>query len=82
MQAIQTKILPCTSTKPTRIKAWSWAGELTMSIHSIPRDYTDEMHRYCAEQLQIKLNWNNQNYGVLESGTLPNGDYCHIMVKA
>ncbi len=82
MQAIQTKILPCTSTKPTRIKAWAWSGELTMSIHSIPSAYTDEMHRYCAEQLQIKLYWNNPNYGVLESGTLPNGDYCHIMVKA
>ena len=81
MQAIQTRILPPTNTKPSRVKAWAWAGEITMSVHSIPREYSDDIHAHAAKILQAKLNWNTPHYGRLESGTLPNGDFCHVMVK-
>jgi hypothetical protein len=81
MQAIQTKRLPCTNTKPTRIKAWCFAGSITMSVHSIPREYKAESHHYVAEQLQKKLNWIGPQYGFLESGTLPDGTMAHVMVK-
>jgi hypothetical protein len=81
MQAIQTKILPYTNTKPKRIKAWCFADSLTMSVHSIPRSYDENQHQYVAEQLRDKLNWTGPQYGFLESGTLPDGTMCHVMVK-
>lgn len=81
MQAIQTRILPCTNTKPARIKAWAWAGKLTISVHKIPYEHTDNLHLYAAAVLKEKLQWTGPHYGRLESGTLPNGDFCHVMVK-
>lgn len=81
MQAIQTKILPCTMTKPTRIKAWCFADSLIMSIHAVPRVYDENKQVYVAEKLREKLNWTGPQYGFLESGTLPDGTMCHVMVK-
>lgn len=90
MQAIQTKHMSYTNTKPTRIKAWCFAGSITISIHAIPEqevkheaevNYYEHRHKYVAEQLQKKLNWIGPQYGFLESGTLPNGTMCHVMVK-
>jgi len=52
-----------------------------MSIHAIPRAYDENQHKYVAEQLQKKLNWIGPQYGFLESGTLPDGTICHVMVK-
>lgn len=77
MQAIQTRILPPTDTKPARVKAWASAGTLTMSVHSIPAAYDVTMHEYAARIYAEKMQWNNR----IESGTLPNGDYCHVLIR-
>ena len=81
MQAIQTRILPCTNTKPTRIKAWAWAGEITLSIHKIPASYDVTMHEYAARELANKFNWLSEPYTSLHSGCLANGDHCHVIVR-
>lgn len=55
MQAIITKFLPCTNTKPSRVKAFCDAGSLTLSWdHGLN---TDENHTRVAEALAKKLEW-------------------------
>lgn len=71
MQAIVTKWLPCTNTKPNRIKASCPAGSLTMS--------SDHGHRHVAEKLVEKLGWTHANYGTLVSGSLSDGSEVHVM---
>jgi len=78
MQAIQTRYLGPTNTRGSRIKAWCDAGSLTQSW-----DYAvngDLNHVAAAAALQHKLGWVGGLYGSLKSGTLPNGDQCHVMV--
>ena len=81
MQAIQTKYLPATNTKPSRIKAWCDAGSVTIAY---PYEYEESgAHLYVALTLQNKLGWNGPNYGELHQGALPNNaGYCHVIVKA
>ena len=81
MQAIQTKYLPATNTKPSRIKAWCEAGSVTIDY---PYEYDESgAHLYAALSLQNKLVWNGPYYGELHQGALPNNTgYCHVMVKA
>lgn len=80
MQAIQTKYLSATNTKPSRIKAWCQAGSLTISY---PHEHDEANAHYSAAQaLLVKLQWTGVNYGVLHQGALPNNaGYCHVMVK-
>ena len=75
MQAIQTKYLPCTDTKPTRIKAWCQAGS-----HTWPRDSLNERNpeRDAAERLAKSLFWSEKLIG----GTLPGGDGCFVLDHA
>lgn len=81
MQAVQTRILPCTNTRPKRIKAWAWAGEIILSYHSMPLEYTDQAHEYAARELANKFNWLSEPYVSMHSGCLANGDYCHVLVR-
>jgi hypothetical protein len=80
MQAIQTKYLPATNFKPSRIKAWSDAGSIIVT-YSHEHDVSGE-HYAAAQALAVKLGWIGPNYGELKQGSLPNNaGYCHVMVK-
>jgi len=80
MQAIQTKILLPTNNRGCRIKATSWAGSITIPF---PYDVcTDDAHMQAARALLAKLEWDERYYGTLHQGTLPNGDFCHVLAKA
>lgn len=54
-KTIQTKYLPTTNKKPSRVKAWCEAGSLILSWdHGLS---TEQMHARVARQLQSKLGW-------------------------
>lgn len=79
MQAIQTRYLGLTNSRGARIKAWCAARSLT-----IPFPYemsTEDAHLHAAQTLADKLEWAGHYYGTLRQGCLPNGDYCHVLVK-
>lgn len=79
MQAIQTRVLRPTNTRGARIKAMSWAGDLT-----IPMPYELDInaaHMQAAQTLADKLGWTGKHYGQLVQGCLPNGEYCHVLVQ-
>jgi len=79
MQAIQTRFLAPTNNRGPRIKATCAAGDLTISY---PYEHNDSAAHYSAAQaLIVRLGWTGPRYGVLQQGSLPNGDYCHVMVK-
>ena len=87
MQAILSKIISATNTKPTRIKAQCARGSITLSH---PFDLTnDALHVWAVDQLiarfvkedigrygsDPKLNpWASKRV----CGCLPNGDYAHV----
>lgn len=82
MQAIQTRVLRPTNTRGARIKAMSWAGDLT-----VPMPYeldTDAAHMQAAQTLAEKLGWTGNaalgNWQLVQ-GCLPNGEYCHVLVQ-
>lgn len=77
MQAIQTKVITVTSTRPTRIKAWCAGGSLTMTYPS-GHDNPQSAHRVVAQALVEKLGWGY----ALKGGCLPSGDYCFVMDNA
>ena len=78
MQAIQTKFIGATNTKPSRIKAWCEVGSITISYpHELDED---RAHQHVAEQLQIKMGWIGKHYGQLVGGALPdNNGYAWVM---
>lgn len=79
MQAIQTKFILATNTRPTRIKAWCGAGSLTMTYPS-GHDSPQSAHRVVARALVKKLGWDEINGSdALKGGCLPNGDYCFVL---
>jgi len=80
MQAIQTKVITVTSTRPTRIKAWCAGGSLTMTYPS-GHNNPQSAHRVVAQALVKKLGWVGQHYGgdALKGGCLPNGNYCFVL---
>ena len=55
LAAIETKFIPCTNYRPSRVKATCQAGSLTLSWN----DALDvaRNHRAVAEALARKLNW-------------------------
>jgi hypothetical protein len=71
-QAITTKYLPYTNTKPSRVKATTSSGiSLTMSYdHELSADGN---HTAVAKALVEKLGWQ----GVWVAGGLPNGN-CYV----
>jgi hypothetical protein len=79
MQAIQTRYIAPTNTKGARIKAWCAAGSKTIGY---PYGLTIDLAHYdAAQQLLVQMQWTGVHYGVLVQGDLPNGDYCHVLVK-
>lgn len=85
MQAILTKVLPATNTKPTRIKASCARGSIILGYTGC-----DEVaHRYVAAQLRLRfIDEDVKQYGSPKetnpwgrpfvTGCLPNGDFAHV----
>lgn len=77
MQAIQTSYKGPTNTKGSRIIAKCAAGRIVMGYdHALN---IEENHKYAAVLLTNKLGWTGKQYGDIKSGTLPSGDYCHVL---
>ena len=75
MKAILTKVLPCTDTRPTRIKAYTEGGNsLTVSWTECDEGRTQgEAHMYAARKLCNKMHWGGKLIG---GGTLEG--YCFV----
>lgn len=72
MKAILTKVIPCTDTRPTRIKAYTEGGNsLTLSWSECDADGRDQghAHLYAAKKLAEKMNWSTNLLG----GGTPDG---------
>lgn len=65
MQAIQTKYLPCTNHRPSRVKAWCAAGSVTLSWDNEAN--VEGNHAFAARTLARKMGW----YGRYVGGSLP-----------
>jgi hypothetical protein len=74
VQAILTKWLPATNTKPSRIKAMCATATITMSADG---GYQKD-HREVAEALCNQLGWNDKYYGKLMGGELPDGTFAFV----
>lgn len=76
-QAIITKFIPATNTRPHRIKAFCNAGSL---IISFPDQPVRVAHRIAAEALREKLGWDDPSYGQMIGGGMPVnvGDYVWV----
>lgn len=59
-QAIQVRILPATSTKPTRIQAWCDGGTYTETRHGAKT--LVEAAAEVAEKLARKMGWGNTTW--------------------
>lgn len=81
MQAITTKYLPATNTKPSRIKAECEAGSLTLPFNVC--DEVGELRgatpdQRCAYALMKQLGWDDD----LASGTAKDGTGVHVLTPA
>lgn len=76
MKAIQTKYLPVTNFRGSRIKAWAEGGnQITIPY---PHELSGEaVHKAAAIALCEKLGWPTDIIG----GGLPNGDYAFVFSK-
>ena len=90
MQAIQTKYLPATNHKCSRIKAWCERGSITISY---PQDARNEemAHRTAANTLIARFaNEDKEKYGTplnlnpwsrqFFTGGLTDGSYAHVYI--
>jgi hypothetical protein len=74
MQAIQTKYLPVTSTKSSRIKATCAAGSVTIAY---PHELSGmDCHAKAAYALLAKMHWDYKRVG----GQLADHSYVFVMV--
>ena len=88
MQAIQTKYLPATNLKGSRIKAWCERGSITIDY---PHELSGaEVHRAAVHALIARFVKEDAiRYGTQRNpwdtpfvtGGLPGGDYCHVFVE-
>ena len=91
MQAILTRVIPCTNTKPMRIKAVCARGSLMFSTtHLTVEVGSDDAHRqavmalcerFCREDEKAYGSTKNPWAGEFVTGTLPNGDKCHVFTS-
>ena len=76
MQAIQTRYLPATDTRGSRIKAWAEAGSITIPY---PHELSGQaVYRKAAQALADKFGWNYKYLGA----QLTNNDYVFVPVHA
>lgn len=86
MQAILTKIIPATNTKPTRIKAVCARGSLTVA-RDTDLDYEQD-HKQAAKALAVKFSALDTDAGIPLDGSpwlrptvcgqLPDGSFAHV----
>lgn len=91
MQAILTRILPATNTKPRRIKASCSRDGIVYSIHEFVYDNDLQLHQAATREMintfvdedfvtkkepKDKNPWNK----IFVTGQLENGDYCHVFI--
>ena len=79
-QAIVTSYIAATNFRGTRIKAI--AGGRTLVLPYDSAISVDKNHKYCAELLQLELDWFAPKYGELIGGVIPNGDYVWVMANS
>lgn len=80
MQAIRTRILPATNTKPQRIKATSCSGiSITLSLSAIDGHQTGEpnYHRAAVKAFCEKIGWEGD---FAMGGLTNNGDCVAVFV--
>lgn len=88
MQAIQTKYLPATNTRPARIKAFCARGAIVVTDDNS----REEAHCYAANKLCERFVAEDvKEYGSdplrnpwaspRTSGCLPDGTYCHVFLN-
>lgn len=89
MQAIQTKYIPATNYKGSRVKAWCARGSITISY---PHDLSgDDVHVAAAQALVVKFAAEDvKKYGKPDAGAnwlkprscgqLKSGDYVHVFM--
>ncbi len=86
-QAILSKVIPASPTKPTRVKATCARGSYTMNYDS-ERGLT-ENHIACVQYLVSRFATEDYSKNGVDMnkntwckprvvGQLPNGDYCHV----
>ncbi len=67
MKAILTKVIPCTNTKPTRVKAYTEGGNsITLSWDECTNDdrlNNGQSHLYAAKKLAEKMKWSTDLLG-------------------
>lgn len=89
MQAIQTRYLRATNTKPSRIKALCERGSLTLTYNSFNGLGGEQAHIEAVNQLckhfskedAIKQGLASKQWLRLKvTGQLPNGDYAHVFI--
>ncbi len=86
MQAIQTKVLPATNTRPTRIKATCARGSITRTVDDMTladaHSFTAKAlcQRFAQEDLVIYGTPLKSNPWMrpLADGTLPDGSVAHV----
>jgi hypothetical protein len=91
MQAIQTKILHATNTKPTRIKAWCARGSITLSAPLAYAVSDERAHAAIAQMLVSRFAVEDfKEYGTPHAknpwskarkvGCLPDGSFAHVFI--
>ncbi len=78
MQAIRTKFIGPTNYRPDRIKAECMAGKITVSWDWALNQ--EQNHAAAAWALINKLDWTREGKTRIESGTLADHSYCHVLV--
>ena len=88
MQAIQTKYLPATNRRCSRIKAYCERGSATIDF---PHELSgDAVHRLAVHKLILKFvledekkygKHNNPWQGEFITGGLPDGSYAHVFIS-
>jgi hypothetical protein len=83
MQAITTRYIGPSRTKPSRIKAKCDAGSLTVSYHSVDdcRDHAEKYEKV-ARMLAEKLGWIGEGYGDLITASIGDSHYVHVLSMA
>jgi hypothetical protein len=89
MQAIVTKILPATNTKPMRVKAFCSRGSIILSRSEIENCFLEDVHKAACQALVDKFaKEDSKRIPVKENawlrpkatGQLPDNAFAHVFI--